>query len=64
MATDLTFNMLKNVVDVCGTISEDENPFIVDGRSLLSTLSVVDGGKTKATKAGFLQELVQTLMSL
>ena len=62
MTTHLLFNSLKDAVDVCATISEDENPFIVDGRSSLSKLSVADGAKTKATKAGLLQTLMQTLM--
>ena len=50
MTTHLLFNSLKDAVDVCATISEDENPFIVDGRSSLSKLSVTDGAKTKTPK--------------
>lgn len=44
-------------------LSEDLNSFIVDLSSSLSKLSVVDASKTKATKVGLLEALIQTLMS-
>ena len=63
LATHLTITLLKDVVEVCGTIISEDETCIVDDKSSLSKLSVVDGAKTKAIKAGTLQAMVQTLMS-
>jgi hypothetical protein len=60
MATHLTYGLIKDVVEVCATVTEDENPFLIDGRF---KSSVVEGANSKATKATRLSSLIDTLIA-
>lgn len=59
MTTHLTYDLIKDVVEVCATVTADENPFLIDGRY---KCSAVEGANSKATKAGRLSSLVVTLI--
>jgi hypothetical protein len=59
MATHLTYGLIKDVVEVCATVTDDENPFLIDGRF---KSSVGEGANSKATKATRLSSLVDTLI--